>query len=56
MCQHERQANKDDLVRPFAGVPETPVNREWFLRLKERLKQDFQQMDIWVITHPNEVL
>jgi hypothetical protein len=55
-------------VRSFNGIPrtptwcgslqmsDTPANREWFLALKERLKQDFQQIDIWMIAYPIEVL
>ena len=43
-------------MRLFADVPDTPVNREWFLQFKERLKRDFQQIDIWMITHPIEML
>ncbi len=43
-------------MRLFADVPDTPVNREWFLQFKERLKRDFQQIDIWMIMHPIEVL
>ena len=51
--EHEGQAYKDDLVRIFADVPDTPANRAWFLELKQRLKRDFQQIDIWIITHPS---
>jgi hypothetical protein len=54
--QHEGQAYKDDLVRLFADVPDMPANRARFLEFKERLKRDFQQIDIWTITHPIEVL
>ena len=54
--QHEGQAYKDDLVRLFADVPDTAENRAWFVELKVRLKRDFQQLDIWMITHPIEVL
>ena len=54
--QHEGQAYKDDLMRLFADVPDTSENRQWFLQFKERLKRDFQQIDIWMITHPIEVL
>ena len=46
----------DDLVRLFADVEDTDENREWFRQFKERLKRDFQQLDIWLITHPIEVL
>ena len=32
------------------------ANLEWFLQFKARMKRDFQQIDIWMITHPIEVL
>src|SRR5947209_4305162 len=48
---HEGRVHKDDLVRLFADVPDSPENREWFLQLKERLKRDFRQIDIWMIAH-----
>jgi hypothetical protein len=44
------------LVRLFADVPDTAQNQQWFVELKERLKRDFQQIDIWIITHPIQVL
>lgn len=54
--QHEGEVYRDDLVRVFADVADTTENRAWFLQLKERLKRDFDQLDIWMITHPIEVL
>jgi len=35
---------------------DTPENRQFFIELKERLKQRFQQLDIWLTVHPIEVL
>jgi hypothetical protein len=35
---------------------DTPRNREFFLQLKERLKQRFQQLDMWLTTYPIESL
>ena len=54
--RHEGRAYRDDLVRLFADVADTPDNRAWFVEFKERLKRDFQQLDIWVVTHLIEVL
>ena len=54
--QHQGVVYRDDLVRAFVDVPDTPENRAWFVTLKERLKRDFQQLDIWIVTHPIEVL
>ena len=54
--QHQGETYHDDLTRIFADVPDTPEHRAWFVTLKERLKRDFQQLDIWIVTHPIEVL
>jgi hypothetical protein len=47
---------RDDLVRVFVDVPDEAANREFFVEFKERLKQRFQQLDIWMTTYPLEVL
>jgi hypothetical protein len=51
-----KQVYRDDLVRVFVDVAEVPENREFFRELKERIKQPFQQIDIWMTTYPIEVL
>lgn len=50
------QSYRDDLVRVFVDVPDLAANREFFVAFKERLKVRFQQLDIWITTHPLEVL
>ena len=50
------QTYRDELVRVFVDVADTEQNREFFVALKERLKATFQQLDIWVTTHPLEIL
>jgi hypothetical protein len=47
---------RDDLVRVFVDVPDYPESRQFFLDFKERLKTRFQQLEIWVTTHPLEIL
>ena len=51
----EGQVFRDDLIRLFADVTDTPANREFFLQLKSRLKNRFQQLDIWLTSHAIEV-
>ena len=53
--QHGR-VEQDDLIRAFVDVPDLPEHREFFVAFKERLKQRFQQQDIWITTHALEVL
>jgi hypothetical protein len=46
----------DDLRRVFIDVPDTADNRAYFVALKPRLAERFQQDDIWMTTHPVEVV
>ena len=56
LWQHEGQSYRDDLVRVFVDVPDTPENRHFFVEYKERLKARFRQLDIWMTTYLIEVL
>jgi hypothetical protein len=40
----------------FVDVPETAESRQFFLEFKERVKARFQQLDVWVTSHPVDVL
>jgi hypothetical protein len=37
-------------------VADTPENRQFFRQFKEQVKTDFQQLDIWLTSHPIDVL
>ena len=50
------QTYRDDLIRVFVDVTDSPENREYFLTAKERYKARFQQLDIWLATYLIEVL
>jgi hypothetical protein len=52
--EHEEQAYRDELVRIFVDVPDTPENRQFFKDFKELLKKRFQQLEIWMTTYPIE--
>jgi hypothetical protein len=54
--QHEGQTFRDELVRVFVDVPDTPESREFFVAYKEQLKSRFRQLDIWVTSHVIDVL
>lgn len=47
---------RDRLVRVFVDVADTAENRHFFVEFKERLKTRFEQLDIWLTTHPVEVI
>jgi hypothetical protein len=50
------QVNRDRSVRLFADVADLPENRAFFVSYKEELKSRFRQDDIWITSHPIEVL
>jgi hypothetical protein len=54
--QHNGKTYRDKQARVFVDVEDTPANRQFFVDLKERLKQRFQQLDIWVTTHALDVV
>jgi hypothetical protein len=54
--QHQREVYHDELVRIFVDVEDIAENREYFLRFKDQLKQQFGQIDIWMTSHTIDVL
>lgn len=51
LWQHAGQSYRDDLLRVFVDVPDTPENHQFFHEFKERLKARFQQLDIRITTY-----
>ena len=47
---------RDQLNRIFVETEDTLENRGFFMDLKQRLKTQFGQLDIWLTVHPIEVL
>ena len=54
--QSEGFVSKDNLARFFVDVPDRPEHREYFRQFKETLKTRFQQLDIWITSHPIDVI
>jgi hypothetical protein len=54
--RHQGQIFKDMSIRVFIDVPDTEKNRQFFVDFKERLKERFQQIDIWMTTYLVEVI
>lgn len=47
---------EDNLTRFFVDVPDLPEHREFFKGFKEILKQRFGQLEVWITSHPIEVI
>jgi hypothetical protein len=56
LWEHQGQSYRDELIRVFVDVPETPETQQFFREFKERLKTRFRQIDIWMTSHPIEVI
>ena len=54
--RHEGPPYRDRLARVFVDVPDTDENRQFFTQWKEQLKQRFDQLEIWITSHPVEVI
>ncbi len=56
LWQQQEQLFRDDLVRVFVDAPDVPESRDYFVQFKERAKERFKQIDIWMTAYPIEVL
>jgi hypothetical protein len=56
LWQQQGQLYRDDLTRVFVDVPDTPENLKFFRDFKERLKGRFEQLEIWMTTHPIDLI
>jgi hypothetical protein len=54
--RYQGEAFRDDQVRVFVDVPDTPENRRFFERFKDELTRRFAQLSIRLTTYPVEVL
>ena len=53
--EYAGQEYRDQLIRVFVDVADTPQNQQFFHELKERLKARFNQLDIRMTTYLIEV-
>jgi hypothetical protein len=54
--EQEGAIYQDNLTRFFVDVPDVPEHRQFFKEFKQRLKQRFQQLDVWITSHPVDVI
>lgn len=47
---------RDNLTRFFVDVSDAPEHRDFFREFKERLKGRFDQLEIWITSHPVDVI
>ena len=56
MWAHQGAIYRDNLTRFFVDVPDLPEHRVFFKTFKEKLKQRFNQLDVWITSHPVDVI
>ena len=54
--EYRGKLHRDLNVRVFVDAADIPENRQFFIEYKERLKERFQQIDIWLTTYLIEVI
>jgi hypothetical protein len=54
--QYQGDLFKDELVRVFVDTADVSEHKSFFTEFKETLKQRFEQVDIWLVSYPIEVL
>jgi hypothetical protein len=54
--EHEGITFRDNLTRFFVDVPDLPAHRVFFTEFKQRLKQRFKQVDVWITSHLIDVI
>ena len=55
-CRQRGVEYRGQVNRIFVDVEDTPENRRFFTELKARVKDGYEQLDIWVTSFPLEVL
>jgi hypothetical protein len=54
--EQEGAVYQDNLTRYFVDVPDVPEHRQFFKQFKQPLKERFQQLDVWITSHPVDVI
>ncbi len=54
--EHEGATFRDNLTRFFVDVPDLPEHRAFFKEFKQALMQRFRQVDVWITSHPVDVI
>jgi hypothetical protein len=54
--EQEGAVYHDNLTRFFVDVSDAPEHRQFFKEYKRTLKQRFNQLDVWITSHPVDVI
>lgn len=56
LWMHQGQSYRDELSRVFVDVPDTAESQQFFREFKDHLKVRFRQIDIWMTSHPIDII
>jgi hypothetical protein len=56
LWEHQGQTYRDDLIRVFVDVRDTPEAQQFLREFKELLKARFRQLDIYMTSHPIKMI
>ncbi len=54
--EHEGTTYEENFTRFFVDVVDEPEHRKFFTQLKGKLKIRFNQLDVWITSHPMDVI
>lgn len=54
--EHEGTTYEENFTRFFVDVNDESEHRNYFTDLKEKLKERFNQLDVWITSHPMDVI
>jgi hypothetical protein len=54
--EYEGAIFRDNLTRFYVDVPDLPEHRLFFKEFKATLKERFKQVDVWITSHPVDVI
>ncbi len=54
--EHQGVSFRDNLTRFFVDVPDMPEHRIFFVQFKRTLRERFKQVDVWITSHPVDVI
>lgn len=54
--EHEGATFRDNLTRFFVDVPDLLEHRKFFEEFKQTLNERFKQVEVWITSHPVDVI
>ena len=53
--RHGAVVYRDNLVKVVVDVPDSPKNRRWMKKFKDKWKEQLEQLELWLVSYRIEV-